>query len=135
MREHKTAAVTAGVLYITGTVAGVVCKFLVQGPVHDAPDPLAYAACVGLTSMIVSQISPSLSVRLQTAASGPADEPFVQSRRTASSGARTTGRSGTANDEEVEPPDHLSLLDQPSGRGCVPPERHLERHHRQAARE
>jgi hypothetical protein len=43
MREHRTAAITAGVLYIVGTVAGVVCKFLVQGPVQDADDPLAYA--------------------------------------------------------------------------------------------
>lgn len=44
MREHKTAAVTAGVLYIVGTVSGVLCKVLVQFPVRDADDPLAYAA-------------------------------------------------------------------------------------------
>jgi hypothetical protein len=44
MREHKTAAMTAGVLYIIGTVAGVVCKLFVQGPVRDADDPLAFAA-------------------------------------------------------------------------------------------
>jgi hypothetical protein len=44
MREHKTAAMTAGALYIIGTVAGVVCKIFVQGPVRDADDPLAYAA-------------------------------------------------------------------------------------------
>lgn len=44
MREHKTAAVTAGVLYIIGTVSGVLTKFLVQGPIRDAGDPLAYAA-------------------------------------------------------------------------------------------
>ena len=43
-REHKTAATTAGVLYIIGTVAGVLSKFLVQTPVRDADDPLAYAA-------------------------------------------------------------------------------------------
>jgi len=44
MREHKAAAMTAGALYIIGTVAGVVCKLLVQGPVREADDPLAYAA-------------------------------------------------------------------------------------------
>lgn len=44
MREHKAAAVTAGILYIVGTVSGVLCKVLVQMPVHDADDPLAYAA-------------------------------------------------------------------------------------------
>ena len=44
MREHKTAAVTAGVLYIIGTVSGVLTKFWVQGPIQEADDPLAYAA-------------------------------------------------------------------------------------------
>ncbi|MBI4939248.1 MAG: DUF4386 domain-containing protein [Actinobacteria bacterium] len=44
MREHKATAVTAGVLYIVGTVSGVLCKVLVQGPVRDADDPLGYAA-------------------------------------------------------------------------------------------
>ncbi len=43
-REHRAAATTAGVLYLIGTVAGVLCKFVVQGPVRDADDPLAYAA-------------------------------------------------------------------------------------------
>jgi hypothetical protein len=43
-REHRAAATTAGVLYIIGTVAGVLSKLLVQGPVRDADDPLAYAA-------------------------------------------------------------------------------------------
>lgn len=43
-REHRAAATTAGVLYIIGTVAGVLAKLLVQGPVRDAQDPLAYAA-------------------------------------------------------------------------------------------
>jgi hypothetical protein len=43
MREHKATAVTAGVLYIIGTVSGVVCTFLVQGPVREADHPLAYA--------------------------------------------------------------------------------------------
>lgn len=42
MREHKAAATTAGVLYITGTVAGVLSK-VVGAPVHDARDPLAAA--------------------------------------------------------------------------------------------
>ena len=44
MREHRTATTTAGVLYIIGTVAGVLCKLLVQGPVRNAADLLAYAA-------------------------------------------------------------------------------------------
>jgi hypothetical protein len=43
MREHKAAATTAGVLYITGTVAGVLSK-VVGAPVRDARDPLAAAA-------------------------------------------------------------------------------------------
>jgi len=43
IREHRTAATTAGVLYLIGTVAGVLAKVLVQMPVRDAPDPLAYA--------------------------------------------------------------------------------------------
>lgn len=44
MRQHKAAAITAGILYIVGTVSGVLCKVLVQFPVRDANDPLAYAA-------------------------------------------------------------------------------------------
>ena len=43
MREHKAAATTAGILYITGTVAGVLSK-VVSAPVRDAGDPLAAAA-------------------------------------------------------------------------------------------
>ena len=43
MREHRTAATTAGILYIIGTVAGVLSKLSVL-PVRDADDPLAYAA-------------------------------------------------------------------------------------------
>jgi len=43
MREHKTAATTAGILYITGTVAGVL-SMAVGAPVRDAGDPFAYAA-------------------------------------------------------------------------------------------
>ena len=43
MREHKAAATMAGVLYITGTVAGVLSK-VVGAPVRDAGDPLAAAA-------------------------------------------------------------------------------------------
>jgi len=42
MREHRAAATTAGVLYITGTVAGVLSK-VVGAPVRDARDPLAAA--------------------------------------------------------------------------------------------
>jgi hypothetical protein len=43
-REHRTAATTAGVLYIVGTVAGILSKAITYFPVHDADDPLAYAA-------------------------------------------------------------------------------------------
>lgn len=43
MREHKAAATTAGILYITGTVAGVLCVVL-SAPVRDAGDPFAAAA-------------------------------------------------------------------------------------------
>lgn len=42
-REHRAAATTAGILYITGTVAGVLSLAL-SAPVRDAQDPLAYAA-------------------------------------------------------------------------------------------
>jgi len=42
MREHRAAATTAGILYITGTVAGVL-SMLVITPVRDANDPLAAA--------------------------------------------------------------------------------------------
>jgi len=42
-REHRTAATTAGVLYIVGTVAGILSKAITYFPVHDADDPLAYA--------------------------------------------------------------------------------------------
>lgn len=42
MREHRAAATTAGILYITGTVAGVL-MMVVSSPVRDARDPLAYA--------------------------------------------------------------------------------------------
>lgn len=43
-REHRAAATTAGVLYIIGTAAGVLCKLFVQYPIRDAADPLGYAA-------------------------------------------------------------------------------------------
>ncbi len=42
-REHKAAATTAGILYITGTLAGVLSG-VVLAPVSDAQDPLASAA-------------------------------------------------------------------------------------------
>ena len=42
-REHRAAATTAGILYIAGTVAGVL-SMVVSAPVRDAIDPLAYAA-------------------------------------------------------------------------------------------
>ncbi|MFI5099874.1 MAG: DUF4386 domain-containing protein [Actinomycetes bacterium] len=43
VREHRAAATTAGILYITGTVAGVL-SLAVSAPVRDAGDSLAYAA-------------------------------------------------------------------------------------------
>ena len=43
MREHKAAATTAGILYITGTVAGVL-NLVLSAPVRDAGDPFAAAA-------------------------------------------------------------------------------------------
>jgi len=44
MREHKSAARTAGILYITGTVAGVLTKIVVMPPVSEAGDPFAASA-------------------------------------------------------------------------------------------
>jgi hypothetical protein len=43
MREHRTAATAAGILYITGTVAGAL-SYIVIAPVSSARDPLASAA-------------------------------------------------------------------------------------------
>jgi Domain of unknown function (DUF4386) len=60
MREHRAAATTAGVLYITATVAGVVSTVVVSAPVRDARDPLAYAvehsgavATAGLLTLVM----------------------------------------------------------------------------------
>jgi len=44
VREHRAAATTAGILYIVGTVAGILSKAITYFPMHDADDPLAYAA-------------------------------------------------------------------------------------------
>ena len=44
VREHRAAATTAGILYIIGTVAGILSKAITYFPVRDADDPLAYAA-------------------------------------------------------------------------------------------
>jgi hypothetical protein len=44
VREHRAPATTAGILYITGTVAGVLSKVVAYSPVHGADDPFAYAA-------------------------------------------------------------------------------------------
>ena len=41
VREHRAAATAAGILYITGTVAGVLSKVVAYYPVHDAGDPFA----------------------------------------------------------------------------------------------
>ena len=43
MREHKVAAITAGTLYITGTVAGIASR-AVTAPVRGESDVLAAAA-------------------------------------------------------------------------------------------
>jgi uncharacterized protein DUF4386 len=43
MREHRVAATTAGALFITGTVAGILSK-VVGAPVSGASDPLAAAS-------------------------------------------------------------------------------------------
>ena len=43
LREHKSAATAAGILYITGTVTGVLSMVAIS-PVRDASDPLAAAA-------------------------------------------------------------------------------------------
>jgi hypothetical protein len=42
-REHKAAATTAGILYVTGTVAGAL-SMVVSAPVRSAVDPFAAAA-------------------------------------------------------------------------------------------
>ena len=44
VREHRAAATTAGILYIIGTVAGILSKTITYFPVHGADDPLGYAA-------------------------------------------------------------------------------------------
>ena len=44
VREHRAAATAAGILYIIGTVAGILSKAVAYFPVHNADDPLAYAA-------------------------------------------------------------------------------------------
>ncbi len=51
IREHRAAATAAGILYITGTVAGVL-NMVVGAPVRDARDPLAYA--VGHSGAVVT---------------------------------------------------------------------------------
>lgn len=44
MREHRAAATTAGILYIIGTVAGVLSKVVALAPVTGEDDPLAAGA-------------------------------------------------------------------------------------------
>jgi hypothetical protein len=44
VREHRAAATTAGILYIIGSAAGILSKAVLYFPVHDANDPLGYAA-------------------------------------------------------------------------------------------
>jgi hypothetical protein len=44
VRQHRGAATTAGILFIVGTAAGILSKVVAAFPVHNADDPLAYAA-------------------------------------------------------------------------------------------
>ena len=44
VREHRAAATAAGILYIIGTVSGILSKTVTYFPMHNADDPLAYAA-------------------------------------------------------------------------------------------
>jgi len=44
VREHRAAATTAGILYLVGTAAGILSKVVLAFPVHNADDPLGYAA-------------------------------------------------------------------------------------------
>lgn len=44
VREHRAAATTAGILFLIGTVAGILSKAVTLFPVRNADDPLAYAA-------------------------------------------------------------------------------------------
>ena len=66
MNAYRTNAAVAGVLYIVGTVAGILSLALSQ-PLRDAPDPLAAAAayanqvtaaalCVILTSLALAMV-------------------------------------------------------------------------------
>jgi uncharacterized membrane protein len=65
MRQHKSAATTAGILYIIGTVAGILSKAVAYFPVHDADDPLAYAtkhsAAVATGALLVLVMGLSLA--------------------------------------------------------------------------
>jgi hypothetical protein len=74
MREHKAAATTAGILYIAGTVAGVL-SVVVSAPVRDARDPLAYAVehsgalvTTGLLVLVMGLQPPATSGQTLTAA-------------------------------------------------------------------
>ena len=44
MREHRAAATTAGILYIIGTVAGVLSKVVAIAPVSGADDSFGASA-------------------------------------------------------------------------------------------
>jgi hypothetical protein len=44
VRECRATAIAAGILFMTGTVAGILVKFVAYYPMHAAGDPFAYAA-------------------------------------------------------------------------------------------
>lgn len=67
MKTYRTNAIVAGVLYIIGTVAGVV-SMVVSQPVRDASDPLAAAGAAananqaGVTALCILLMGLSLAI-------------------------------------------------------------------------
>lgn len=55
MKTYRTNATVAGVLYIIGTVAGVV-SMIVSQPVRDAPDPLALAGAAANANQAITAL-------------------------------------------------------------------------------
>src|SRR5687768_5699866 len=67
VREHRAAATTAGILFIIGTVAGILSKAVAAFPVHNADGPLGYAAdhsgAVATGALLVLVMGLSLALR------------------------------------------------------------------------